>query len=176
MSKKLWLCRENVLSWMGFSLVIPILLASGCAYAPDILPGGASSAMKLPVLRVIAANQDIPIVITVDDGKNEVKFHWEDQGKLIWWERPGNTAAQWRFVLSVPGMLGDPLCDTKWENRDPNDTTGSHSKPCNFTVTNYLARPLKGELKYRLDGEVSTEEEAPYRSVERVYYLISNKY
>jgi hypothetical protein len=163
----------KVSTWMRMTFVIPLLLIAACGYKPNLLPVGAPEIVKQRWVRVIAGAVDYPIVMTVQQGQNELSFHWMPKGELDWGERPGNTAAQWRFVLSTPGVP-DPLCDTGWKTESPTGNHDMHEEKCQIKVDNYLAMPLLGELNYRLAGE-PTGENDEYRIVKRVYYLIPQK-
>jgi hypothetical protein len=168
---------KDILSLWKILLVIPMLfILSNCAYAPDLLPGGAPVIAEFPGVRAMIGKSDLAIVITVKDTKvaQDVPFHWNRKGALIWGERPGNTAAIWRFVLIAPGVK-EPICKTAWMKSEATSTT------CNFNTKDYFGMPLLGELDFFLDGEnpggqLKGEEPGPndplYRISTRVHYLV----
>jgi hypothetical protein len=161
--------REHALSLSGWTLAVSILLVSGCGYAPNLIPSGAPSILDYPGIRVLASDQDYPIVLTVKRGQGQVNVHWVRKGGLIWGVRPGSTAAQWRFVMSVPGVVGDPLCITAWKTISADSNKEFTEEVCKFKVEDYLATALLAEVLFRLDGDPTGEES--YRTVNRPFYL-----
>jgi hypothetical protein len=162
-------CREHTLSLLGWTLAVFILLVSGCGYAPNLIPGGAEL-LTQPGIRVLSSGTDYPIVLTIPPGQGQVDVHWVKKGGLIWGVRPGNIAVQWRFVMSKPGFVGDPLCITDWETNSDDSSKEVTDVVCKFKVEDNLATPLLGEVLFRLDGDPT--DEGSYRSVARAYYLV----
>jgi hypothetical protein len=168
--------REHAFSLSRWTLAVSILLVSGCGYTPNLIPSGAPAILKYPGIRVLVKKQDYPIVLTVKREQEQVNVHWVRKGGLIWGERPGSTAAQWRFVMSVPGLEGDPLCITDWKTDSADSNKEFTEEVCKFKVEdklvkveNYLATALLGEVLFRLDGDPTDEDS--YRTVNRAFYL-----
>lgn len=171
----------NTLSLLRNTLLVPILIIlSNCAYAPDPLPGGAPGVAHYPGVRAAIGKSDLAVIITVKHSEKhdlqDVIFNWDRKGSLIWGERPGNTAAIWRFVLIAPGVE-KPLCQTPWKKSEDTSVT------CNFKAEDYLTWPLIGEIDFWLDGEnpgnqLNGEEpgkdEPLYRIASRIHYLVED--
>jgi hypothetical protein len=162
-------CREHALSLLEWKLVVLILLVSGCGYAPNLIPGG-EKLLTQPGIRALASSTDYAIVLTVKRGQEQVDVHWVKKGGMVWGERPGNIAVQWRFVMSKPGLEGDPLCVTDWETDSGDSSKKVTDVVCKFKVDDYLGTALLGEVLFRLDGDPTGEDS--YRSVARTYYLV----
>ena len=175
------LCAKNAPNLLRNAFLIPILLIfSNCAFAPDLLPGGAPTIIDYPGVRAIVGKSDMAVVITVAHTQNhdvqEVQFNWHRRGSLIWGERPGNTTAIWRFVLIAPGIK-NPICLTDWTTSEERKAT------CTFKAEDYLGLPLIGEIDYWLDGEKPGEQlngkepgkdDPLYRITTRVHYLVND--
>src|ERR1051325_1164401 len=178
------LCGKSVPSLRRITLVIPMLfILSNCAHVPTPMPGDTPVYAYLPGVRAMIGKTDVAWVIEVQD-KDEVQavpFHWNMKGKLVWWERPGNTAALTRFLLLAPGVT-EPICKTEWMTSEFTSTI------CKFNPKNYLATPLFVEIDYFMHGDIPEgqlpEEDPgpngkPYRVEGRMYYLsnpISSKF
>lgn len=162
-------CRKHALSLLGWRLAVVILLVSGCGYAPNLIPSGAPEILTYPGIRALASKVDYPVVLTVKRGQGKVNVQWVKKGGLIWGERPGKTAAQWRFVMSAPGVA-DPLCITALETDSGDSNKEFTEVVCEFKVEDYLATALVGEVLFRLDGDPTGEDS--YRSVARSYFLV----
>ncbi len=179
MRSRLLLNRENVRSLLGYILLIQTLTVSGCYYGPNFVPSGAPGIVEYPIVRTVIGSLDYPVVLTVKEGQKTVRFDWKLKGKVTWdwpWSAGfGNTAGQWRFVLTAPiydmtdprSNGGNPICDSGWKS------SSETYWECPFKVGDYLNMPLTAELEYRLGGE-PTGANDDYRTMGRVFYLIKD--
>lgn len=181
MRDTLVLCAKNAPNLLRNAFLIPILLIfSNCAFAPDLLPGGAPTIAYYPGVRAILGKTDLAVVVTIEHTQNHdpqaVQFNWSKNGALIWGEWPGNTAAIWRFVLIAPGIK-NPICLTAWTTSEETKAT------CMFKAEDYLGLPLIGEIDYWLGGEKPGEQlngkepgkdDPLYRISTRIHYLVND--
>jgi len=159
-----------------YLLLIYVVLIFGCAYAPDIKNPGAPPWVDFWAFRLHVAELDMPQIRTVYvDTDKEIIFEMEKYGRRLWWEGFYNATAQWRFVLLSPeGKMIPCAGSNTWEDMDTGKVSDDHPIfKCEVTVLkDYLNMPLSADLDFRLRGEESKDENAPYRSVGRMVYVM----
>ena len=159
--------HENMLSLCRYCLVIPMLVALGCASKPNLIPYGAPALMQYDGVRRIAAAIDYPVLITTAKDDTQVKMRWTYRGAWVWGEKPFATADRVQFILRQPGG-NTTLCDS---NEIKNTGKEDETYDCKFDVRKYTAEPLVGELNYWF-GEKTGDEASLPDVVLRTYYLI----
>lgn len=159
-----YLSKRGLLLWHVI-VALTFMTWSGCAYAPNLVPAGYPDEMDWRIIRSVAGGINYPVVMSVTRDQHSVDIYWKMRGEWIPWQVPFTAADEWRFVLTAPGVA-EPLCQTKWQ-----DAKESLKKvTCPVNVSEYIARPLIGEVDFRLSKE--TDPEAQYRIHHRTYYFI----
>lgn len=170
--------QQTLRALLGYILLLPIFLVSGCAYSPFLVPEHAADKVGKPVKRVFAARLGVTVNQTVQPDERAVKFVFLKKGDTIWGEKPGNTADKWRFALYGPGKAGETtICEQDW-SKEPSQASDRIEVACIFKdpeqLASYFGQPLRIVLDFRLAGESTSQFTDTDRVVESSVYLHSD--